>query len=69
MEEEKTSTRIKRGDSKAMIYRCAWCIKLIGTISDVKYRDKFDRVYCCSDCSMKAYNSPSRDYEKRGGDY
>ncbi len=70
MTEEKirTATRIQPV-TEGITYLCYWCRKPIGTLAEVKLCDKFDRVYCSSGCSMAAYNHPSREYEKRGGDY
>jgi len=57
----------------AVDYHCNYCGKKIGDYDALRvadcHVDKYDRVYCSDDCSMKAFRGASREYEARGGDY
>lgn len=63
-----------RTETDAVDYHCAWCSKKIGGYATVCGTlrepgvsvDKYDRIYCSSECSTKAFMHPSRDYEARG---
>lgn len=71
-EQERESVCRLHGETEAVDYHCAWCSKKIGdyeAMLKIGKIDKYDRVYCSDDCSMKAFMHPSRDYEARGGDY
>ena len=60
-------------ETEAVDYQCNYCGQSIGDFAALRaagfHVDKYERVYCSDECSMKAYSHASRDYESRGGDY
>ena len=58
-----------RDPTEAVRYHCARCGRQIGDYAAVRHSDSIGRVFCSDECSTEAFWHPSREYEKRGGDY